>query len=401
MRIFKSAWQSIWHNRLRSFLAGFGIAWGLFLLVIFLGIGSGFKEGVMKMFEGFSQKSLFVYVGRKDNLFNRDVIEDILNRYNVITACSPEISIPSISVAAKGETAVATVSGVGVGYFRIRIQTAREGRMFSLLDERRARNVALIGEGISQTLFGSKSGIGEKITLGGCIFNVVGVLSSDNLFSMQERNTIFIPITSYNACFNTAGSIPSFCLSLSSEADATAIEKDLKGYLAYHCSFDTDDDQAVYIANIEAQAASFNDLFRGLEILIWIVGICLLLSGIVGVCNVMLIIVKERTNEIGIRKAVGATSLSVITMVLAESVTITALSGIAGSALGAIVLLVADKWILPLLNLDMMGNLSINGGAVLVALVILCIAGVAAGLFPAIRASQIAPVDAIRYENRE
>ena len=148
------------------------------------------------------------------------------------------------------------------------------------------------------------------------------------------------------------------------------------------------------------QTASFESLFKGLQILIWIVGICLLLSGIVGVTNVMLIIVKERTNEIGIRKAVGATSGSIISMMMTESIVITASAGAIGALLGIGIVILADKFLLPLFNTEIMSRLEVDGMAVIASMFILCLCGVLAGLFPALKASQIEPVDAIRYENR-
>ncbi len=399
MRVFRSAWQSICQNRLRSFLAGFGIAWGIFLLVVFLGIGNGFKEGVMKLFDGFAQKSLFVYGGQVQ--FQSSIVEEVRNRYGLITACSPEMIASSVTVKADNETCVATVKGVGTDYFRIRIIEPKEGRQFSLLEEKLMCNVALIGEGVAQTLFKDKSGVGGMIVIGDALFNVIGVLPSDDLFSMQERNAIYVPAETFCNCFQAGGMIPSFCLSLASRANAIAIEKDLRGFLASRYGFDEKEDRFVYITNIESQTKSFSGLFHGLEVMIWLVGICLLLSGIVGVGNVMLIIVKERTSEIGIRKAVGATASSVITMILAESVLLTTISGIAGTIAGGAILILADKVLLSRLDMALMGNLSFDGATILTALCILCFCGVAAGLFPALKASRIAPIDAIRYENRE
>jgi len=411
MKVFRSALQSIGQNRLRSILAGFGIAWGIFLLLIFLGVGTGFRDGVMRMFNSFAQKSMFVYGGqtseatavlneRTSIMFERSIIEDIRARYGSVKACSPEMSSPAVDISYSGESTVAAVKGVNADYFRIKVLKVGDGRIINRLDDSRARNVAVIGEGMEQTLFGKEEGTGKMIQIGGCLYRVIGVLSCDDLFSMQERNSIYVPASSFISNFNTEGMLNSFCLTLSAEANTAEIESDLKGYLSYRYGFALDDEQAVYVANIEAQTESFESLFGGLEKLIWIVGICLLLSGVVGVCNVMLIIVKERTNEIGIRKAVGATSGSVISLILAESVTITFIAGIIGMALGLLAVMLADKVVLPLLDTEIMDKLQINLPAALASLVVLCLSGVLAGLFPAIKASQIMPVDAIRYENR-
>ncbi len=411
MKILSSAIQSISQNRIRSILAGFGIAWGIFLLVIFLGIGAGFKDGVMKLFNAFAQKSLFVYGGQTsiagnslgENtqiLFDEGIVDDIKNRYGSVIFCSPEMSLQSESVLHDGETTLASIVGIGENYFEIKMLNVGSGRTINRFDNLKEKNVAVIGEGIKKALFGEQDALGHMINIGDGIFKVIGVLSSEDLFSVQERNSVYIPTGAFINNFNSDSRMPSFCLSLSTDADASIIEKDLKGYLAYRYGFNPNDDQAVYIVNIETQTAAFESLFRGLEVLIWIVGVCLLLSGIVGVCNVMLIIVKERTNEIGIRKAVGATSNSIISMIMMESVTITLIAGTVGVILGALVVLLADWIILPMLNTEIMESVNVNIPAVVATLLILCMSGMAAGLFPALRASQISPVDAIRYENR-
>lgn len=410
-RNLRNAFQSIRQNKLRSVLAGFGIAWGIFLLVFFLGVGNGFKSGVMDLFNGYAQKSLFVYGGQtsiatpKLNeqtqiLFQESVIRDMKDRYGSIKACSPEMSLPSVPVLSEGETTVTTLKGVNADYFKIKILDVKEGRPLNPRDDQTSRNVVVIGEGVEQALFGKTSGLGNRIVIGDALYDVVGILSSEDLFSLQERGSVYLPYSVFQSHFNSEGAITSFCLSLSPDVETTEIEKDVKGYLAYRYGFDPHDENAFYVANIETQTAAFESLFNGLQILIWIVGICLLLSGIVGVCNVMLIIVKERTNEIGIRKAVGATQASIISMMMTESVLITACAGIVGVVLGVGVVLLADRVLLPLLNNEIMSSLEIDGMAVVTSLIILCLSGVLAGLFPALKASQVEPVDAIRYENR-
>ncbi len=410
-RNLHSAFQSIRQNKIRSVLAGFGIAWGIFLLVFFLGIGNGFKSGVMDLFHGYAQKSLFVYGGRTsiatgamgENtqiLLRKELIERLKARYGVVIACSAEMTRPSVPVVSDDEATTASVKGVCSDYFRIKILDTKSGRALNHMDEMTGRDVAVIGEEVEHALFGKASGLGKKVTIGNELYEIVGILSSEDFFSIQDRSSVYIPAPSYNASFNSEGVINSFCLSLSSDAPTTEIEKDLKGYLAWMYGFDPHDDNAVYVANIETQTNTFEKLFSGLEILIWLVGICLLLSGIVGVTNVMLIIVKERTNEIGIRKAVGATSASIISMMMTESVLITAVAGTTGALLGIGVVTLADKLLLPLFNTDVISHLEIDSMTIVASMIVLCICGVIAGLFPALKASQIEPVDAIRYENR-
>ena len=411
-RNFKNAIQSIRQNKLRTVLAGFGIAWGIFLLVIFLGVGRGFRSGVIKLFNGYAQKSLFIYGGQtsvatpKLNehtqiLFQESIIRDMKKRYGAIRACSPEMSLPSVSVSSEGESSAVSVKGVSADYFKIKILDVKNGRALNPLDDRLSRYKVVIGEGVEQALFGKASGLRKKIIIGDALFEVVGILSSEDLFSLQERNSVYLPFPAFKEQFHSTGIIPSFCLSLSQDAETAEIERDVKGYLARQYGFDPHDESALYVANIETQTSAFDSLFHGLEALIWVVGICLLLSGIVGVCNVMLIIVKERTNEIGIRKAVGATQTSIISMMMTESVLITSCAGVVGVVLGIGAVFLADGFLLPLLNTEIMDSLEIDGMAVIASMLVLCISGILAGLFPALKASQIEPVDAIRYENRD
>lgn len=412
MKVFRSALRSIGKNRLRSVLAGFGIAWGILLLIIFLGIGNGFRAGVMSLFDAYAQKSLFVYGGQasvgtallnEDSrvFFDKGIIQAIRKRYPSVVACSPEMTASGAVLRKDDKTIVSSLNGVDVDYFNIRILNVKEGRSLNRQDMNKCRQVAVIGEGIRQSLFGKSSGTGDYIDIGGAMFRVVGILSSDDLFSMQERNSVYIPFPTFLDHFDSSEEISSFCLSLSASSDTPEIERDLKGYLAFKYGFDPHDEEALYIANIETQTSSFESLFNGLEILIWIIGICLLLSGIVGVGNVMLIIVKERTSEIGIRKAVGATSGSIILMFMAESVMITVIAGLVGALLGSGLLFIGNKMILPRMDSAMIQSLELNVPAMVAAFVVLSLCGVFAGLFPALKASQIAPVDAIRYENRE
>lgn len=408
----REVFNSIRQNKIRTILAGFGVAWGIFILVILLGVGQGFQNGVMGMFDIFAQKSMYIYGNRTSKkfknmkegmevLFDKEYLHTLHERYAAIEAISPEIMLPNIGVAYKEKNSFATITGVEADYFHIKLlQPKSGGRLFNALDILQGRDVVIIGEGIEQTLFGKRNSLGCNLNIEGTMYKIIGVLKSDNLFSIQERNSVYIPFGSFSRNLNKDARFSSFCMMLKPRANTREFETELKNYIAYKSGFDIEDAQAIFIANIEAQTSSFESLFNGLKILIWGIGICFLLSGIVGICNIMLIIVKERTNEIGIRKAVGALPTTIINLVLSEAVTITMLAGVIGIMLGTGVLYLIDLAIESMADTSVMAQTSINIPVVIFALFVLVLSGIIAGLFPAIKAAQITPVDAIRYENR-
>ena len=242
--------------------------------------------------------------------------------------------------------------------------------------------------------------IEKYIDIKGASFEVVGVLRNDDIFSASEINTIYTPITAYRREINRDQEYNAFCLSLSKNTDSKSFENELRGYIAYQSQFDESDKQAVYIVNFETQTSQFESLFKGLRIFIWALGICFLISGIVGICNIMFVSVKERTNEIGIRLAVGASPQSIINLVLLESVILTSVSGIIGLLFGKGGLIIID-WLLSSAKDKMiLEKTSLDFTVAVMALIVLIIAGIIAGMIPAINAARIEPVDAVRYENR-
>lgn len=411
-RIFQEALSSIRLNKARSALSGFGVAWGIFILTVLLGVGDGFRQGVMGMFDVFAQKSMFIYAGTtslnygdKSEGTEIDFTDDDLRRlrsyYSGIEAISPEMYRTGITARNADKDIAVSVCGVRPDYFMVKLlETGRKGRILNSLDSKGERPVAVIGEGIATALFGNRETEGKEIDIDGVFYTVAGVLKSDNIFSLSERNSVYIPAETFRACFGDTGGFRSFCMVLSPGTDMELFEKDVRNYLAYIKDYSTDDDQAVYISNIEAQTSSFESLFKGLNILIWVIGICFLLSGMAGIGNVMLITVKERTSEIGIRKAIGAVPESIIKMIILESVCITLMSGVIGIMAGTGTLFLIDKGIAAFAQDSIMGQVSVHPAAVLLSLGVLVLSGMLSGLFPAVRASRIMPVDAIRYENR-
>ena len=407
----REIYHSIKNNKMRAVLSGFGISWGILILVVLLGTGKGFQDSVMNLFSVFAQKSMYVYGGstsmKHNNIkegvevrFDEMYLKTLKDKYPEIAAISPEVST-SLLVKNGIKSGHFRATGINSDYMQIKIlQVKEEGRLFNQADISQERNVVIIGENVETILFGNKEALHKYINISSIFYRVVGILKNENIFSASEINSVYIPFSSYLRTINSDPKFNAFCLYLTQKTDSKKFEAELRNYIAYQSNFSSEDKQAVYIANFETQTSAFELLFKGLRIFIWGIGICFLISGIVGICNIMFVVVKERTNEIGIRLAVGAFPKSIISLILLESIVITAVSGLIGLIFGKGILLFID-WLLSMSKEDMlMKQTTLDISVALLALIVLIIAGVVAGAFPAIRASTIEPVDAIRYENR-
>jgi putative ABC transport system permease protein len=404
-------YHSIKENKVRTILSGFGISWGILILVVLLGTGKGFQDAIMSMFSVFAQKSIYVYGGstsmKYNNIkegrrirFDEACLDAIKNRYPQVEALSPEVS-SSQSIKHKVKSGVFRTIGVDDGYLQIRILKVKDnGRLFNRADMEKKRNVAIIGENVATVLFGNEEVVNKFIQIAGIFYRVIGILKNDDIFGAHEINSVYVPYSSYKETINRLSEFDVFCLYLSQETDSKQFEESLRRFIAHRSHFSSKDKQAVFIANYETQTTAFETLFKGIRTFIWIVGICFLISGIAGISNIMFVTVKERTNEIGIRLAVGAMPKSIVRLVLSESVVITTLAGLAGLVAGKGILMFID-WLISLSDNDLLiKQTSFDYRTTFSALFILIIAGVIAGAFPAIKASNIEPVDAIRYENR-
>jgi putative ABC transport system permease protein len=409
LEIIQESLFSIRQNKLRAILAGFGISWGILILVVLLGTGTGFQEAVMNLFSIFAQKSLYVYGGetslKHNNIkegkairFDERYLKALQEKFPEIEFISPEIS-SSLLVQNTTKSGVFNIIGVNPDYMQIKIlQVKEDGRLFNRTDAGKERNVAIIGENVATRLFGNQTALNQQINVSGMYFRIIGILKNDNIFSAADINSVYIPYSTYLQTVNCNPEFSAFCLSLTRTSDSKKLEENLHNYLAYHSGFSSEDQQAVYIANFETQTSAFESLFKGLRYFIWGVGICFLISGIVGVGNIMFVIVKERTGEIGIRRTVGATPQSILHLILLEAILITTFSGLAGLLAGKGILLLIDRILSTIKDNTFMQHTTLNMSAAFSALVILIVAGAIAGAFPAAKASAITPIDTIRYE---
>lgn len=332
--------------------------------------------------------------------FDLHFLNRIKKQFPGIKAISPEITGPYSQVMNKAKSGLFKIIGINENYMGIKILKINEdGRYFNKGDDENTRNVTIIGENVSTTLFNNQKALGKSINIAGIDFKVIGVLKNDDIFSASEINSVYVPFSSYINCIDNKTPLRAFCLYLNKEVDSKRFENELRAFIANKYQFAYSDKQALQIINFETQTSAFEGLFDGLKMFIWIVGICFLISGIVGVSNIMFVVIKERSSEIGIRKAVGATPKSILVLTLTESVIITVISGIIGLISGAAILEIINWLLESARHATMIKHAEIDINVAVLALVILILSGVIAGAFPAMKASVIQPIDAIRNEN--
>jgi putative ABC transport system permease protein len=228
----------------------------------------------------------------------------------------------------------ATIQGVDASYAQIIQLVLKEGRFLNQRDEAAARPVCVIGHDIQHILFKKEDPIGKFISVGGHYFRVVGTLDEEAAINRGEQKSVFTSFQALCKTFNRSAECYEFRISLHPEAVAQTVEQEVRTYLAKQLCFDKKDAKALYVFNFGKETQKFNDLFGGIRTFLWAVGACLLLSGVMGVSNMVLVSVKERTQEIGIRKVLGASAKEILLMILSESIVISLTSGLVGMAAG-------------------------------------------------------------------
>lgn len=404
-------WQEIFatirKNRLRTFLTGFSVAWGIFMLIVLLGTGTGLENGVKHQFSRDAVNSLWFNGGRTANAYRglqpgrdirfRNSDYDLLAlRGQQFESHTSRVNLWDINqVNYKNKYGTFSIRGCNPGMVYSEKIDVLRGRFVNELDVRESRKVACVGKMLVAELFDREDPMGKEIEINGIAFKVVGVFADEG--GEQDMRRAYIPVSTAQKTFTGSDRVDQLVLTLT-DADLKSSEKteqELRAILADRHNFDPEDKKAVFIWNNMREYERIMGVITGIRIFIWIIGIGTLIAGIVGVSNIMMIVVKERTREIGIRKALGATPWSIISLVLQESVFVTALSGYIGLVLGIGVLEVA-KDLIP--NSDFFRQPEVDLRIALYANVLLIIAGLLAGFFPARKASAIQPIEALRAE---
>jgi putative ABC transport system permease protein len=408
----KEIYKSITQHKLRNALTGFGIAWGIFIMMLMMGFGDSFQQGVVKLFSSFAENTIVVwggessmpYKGVMDNktiVFDQDILRQFKTAFDEIEYISLQANSPqSMQMTYNDNKNTGSLIGVEADFFRIRKQKIKAGRLFISKDFKEDGAVCIIPERVEELLFKRKSKvIGEYINIGDNYFKVVGVTKDNPNINFGDRNSVIIPFFSYQTLFN-ANTSNSFIISLYKDVDGSKFMKRFEAFMSRLYRVNPDDKEAFYTFSMSEQVKEFQSLFTGIRIFIWFVGFCILLTGIISVGNIMYVNINERTREIGIRKAIGATPRNILEMVLVESLVLTSIAGFVGIFFGYIVIFVIQIVITSMVEENMfLGNVGVNFPVIFASLSILILAGVVAGILPALKASRIRPVIALNQEN--
>ncbi|AFM06144.1 ABC-type antimicrobial peptide transport system, permease component [Bernardetia litoralis DSM 6794] len=416
-------WQEIFftiqQNKLRTFLTAFGVFWGIFMLVFMLGAGSGLENGVKQEFAGFASNALFVW-SRKTKIpynglqagrrfqYTLSNVEALKKKVTEIEVVAPRIEVGTVPMSYGTKYASYSMRGETPELTQINAKIMMAGRFLNQMDIDEKRKIAVLGQSVAKELFGTETVennpneiIGKYFKARNVFFQIVGVSKEVRVGNraQEEEEAVFIPITTAQQIFNMSDRIDWFVCTLNPKADAIEIEKEVKLTLAGYHSVSPLDFSAIGSWNTSKEFQKFDTIFIAIRGFIWFVGIFTLLAGIIGVGNIMIITVKERTREIGVRKALGATPNSIISLILQEAIFLTALPGYIGLVTGTVVVFTVNTLLKTMqAENQFFANPVIQWQVAVGALTLLVISGIIAGLIPAILAAKVNPIEALRDE---
>ncbi|MBK9273929.1 MAG: ABC transporter permease [Flavobacteriales bacterium] len=405
-------WNTLSRNKLRSFLTMFGVGWGIFMLVVMLGMGNGLKNAVLGGFEGFATNSAFLWTmpttkpyagfqkGRSFTFDNED-ISIIRNNVPGIAVCSPQLQLggwrSGNNVSYGGKVGAFSVYGSEPEVIQVEAIRLPQGRFLNHADLGEERKVAVIGQDVVDQLFKPEDPIGKHIKINGVYFQVVGVSKKKSSAEMGDNPDakIYVPFTTFQKAFNALNQVHWFTLVAEPGVDVGEVEKQVRQLMARKHRVDPTDESAFGSWNMQEFYGKMNGLFIGIGGLSWFVGICTLLAGAIGIGNIMLVSIQERTKEIGIRRSLGATPRNITGQIVQEALTLTFIAGYFG-LLAGVGVLEAIRTVAG--DADFFKNPGVDLFVALVAFAVLIASGLLAGLLPARRALAIKAVDALRAE---
>ncbi len=420
MGIFSEIWSSISRNRFRTAMTGFAVAWGIFILVILLGASNGLQNGIQDTYGNRLQNAVDIWAGWTSMPYQGLKADRPLyftNREAQLIRELPEVELFSVVANTDGVTAnygsqysSVTLKGVENEYQQIFRKTIYRGRFLDARDERERLKVCVVDKRCAEEL-GTEDLIGKYIHLAGISFLVVGICENGDRW---EGATVHIPLSTHQAIFSPDRHFDHMSLTIASqyasstisekksgakrrwERESSPFESKVRTTLSPYMQFDAADNRAVGVWSQEERVSETNNVMNAIRLFVLIIGICTLISGAVGVSNIMLVSVRERTKEFGIRKAIGAPPRTILMTVVGESLLITALFGYIGMFVGIGIMEVINKVVPP--GDYPFRNPTVDIPVISIATFILILVGVIAGAIPAVRAMRIKPIEALNYE---
>lgn len=411
---FEEILSTLRQNKLRAIMTGFSVAWGIFMLIILLGSGRGLQNGMEYNFRGSATNAIWINSGetaesfegfrkgRRIQFTNEDY--DMIKReLSGISNISGRMYLySSAPLTYKNEFGVYSITCVMPEYLGIEILDMKRGRFINKIDIDQFRKVIVLSQPIVDILFKDEDPMGKFIKVGSIQFQVVGIFQD---YQQADAKKVFLPLSTAQRVFNGGNRIRNLAVTTTSTTveENKKIEEEIRKMLARRHRFAENDSKAIFIWNTLEHFKQAQGVFAGIRMFVWIIGIMTIIAGIVGVSNIMIILVKERTKEIGIRKAIGATPWSIIRLVLSESVFITAIAGFFGMLFGMGVLHLVNMVLVsaaegnPMVN-RIFFNPSADFSVAVTAAIVLVLAGLMAGFIPARKASAIKPIEALHDE---
>ena len=412
-------WQEILHtlikNPLRTTLTALGVFWGIFMLVIMLGSGKGLENGVLKGFDGVAPNSLFLWTqrtsmpyqglpaGRSFNMTTDDfqALKMNIPEAKVITPRNQLGGFQGGNNVERGnENGNFNVMGDYPSILKVEPVDVVKGRFLNEKDMRERRKVAVIGQRVFEVLFDEdEDPVGEYIRINGVYFMVIGTFKSKQTGERGERDTerIYVPFTSFQQAFNYGNIVGWFTMNAKDGYKSSIVADKAMEILKARHKVHPEDNRAFGHFNLEEEFDMISNLFLGIKGISWFVGVMTLLAGVIGVSNIMLVIVKERTREIGVRRAIGAKPANIVSQIVWESVILTAFAGYFGMVLGIGLMELVGSFVNDMEDV-IFYNPEVDFNTAIFALSLIIICGALAGLIPARRAVKISTVDALRAE---
>ncbi len=407
---YREILDTITRNKARSFLTGFGVFWGIFMLVALIGGGQGMKELLNNNFAGFATNSGIIFPqattkayhgfrkGRTWSMTYQDItrLKQQMPEPDIV---SPMLTLWGKTATFRDKKATCSFKGLLPNYTKIEEPVMYYGRYINDMDIAQGRKVCVLGKKIYKTLFpGGGDPCGQRVRIDSAYYQVVGVDYAAGNMNINGRaeESVTVPISLVQHAYNRGNDIDLICATAKPGFRMSKISPRIREVLGYAHHIDPTDEKAITIINTEVMFGMMDSLFSGVNFLIWLVGIGTLLAGAIGVSNIMMVTVRERTTEIGIRRAIGATPRTILSQIITESIVLTAVAGMSGILFAVIILQMLEVG--NTTDGIVAAHFQVDFWTALAAVALLSILGVLSGLAPAARAMSIKPVDAMRDE---